>query len=725
MAETTREKLAREMTHWAPVESGPRVPEWLADLVRGASYLPYRLAGTPTDLGLLFTNAAGLTDPDTKYAGSSDWIIDLAAKHGLAAPRRGTTGELIGDIGGQIAMPGVSPAEMGAYAKALPFLLGTFGGMGAKTADTDKLAKAFELEQAGKPMREVWQETGWFRAPWDQKWRFEINDKGLGIVDVDRLESLPPARLVGDQPRYAEVISHKRVTDAYPEIGTIYVGTRNTGGGSYKAFRPTGVKYSNPALGEMEINLNAGPLGTEAGPRGIGLHETQHAIQGIEGFAAGGSPESVGPLLKNQAYALRQKAWEKFDEELKGVEGARGQGLALEKEARRLEDLATIAEYAPHHMYQRLAGEAEARLVQARRDLTPEMRGLLYPLEQMDTMLKQEGFAGGLDDLIVRYGDGPAMSAPKIERYAGEVTYRADPDEYVYHVTTAPKAKRILEKGFDPKAAKTVKGGFYENYSKGKVFFTDKDGLGFWRDRIEEHLEQAMDNPPELTVLRVKKSDLPGLPSWAPPERLAQWRNARENAALPVEQGGLGLGPANTAAERAKAGGFEGGWGHGSPSPDITEIRASATGAEGPGGYATDFLPETSFYSGLSEGATAYPLMVRAGRALDAGIGNPYDLLGAGDDADLLAKLRATGNDSILREQGPTSEWLLRAGVPDMPARRHFVSNDPSAFRSRFAAFDPLRRDEADLLASWLLPLTVGGGLLGGYLAYPGASNAD
>ncbi len=244
-----------------------------------------------------------------------------------------------------------------------------------------------------------------------------------------------------------------------------------------------------------------------------------------------------------------------------------------------------------------------------------------------------------------------------------------------------------------------------------------------------------MDNPPELTVLRVKKSDLPGLkaddvgtkdaragswyldaaglkapdqramsipdelPSWAPPERLAQWRNARENAALPVEQGGLGLGPANTAAERAKAGGFEGGWGHGSPSPDITEIRASATGAEGPGGYATDFLPETSFYSGLSEGATAYPLMVRAGRALDAGIGNPYDLLGAGDDADLLAKLRATGNDSILREQGPTSEWLLRAGVPDMPARRHFVSNDPSAFRSRFAAF--------------------------GYLAYPGASNAD
>ncbi len=34
MAETRREKLAREMTHWAPVEPGLRVPDWLADLVR-------------------------------------------------------------------------------------------------------------------------------------------------------------------------------------------------------------------------------------------------------------------------------------------------------------------------------------------------------------------------------------------------------------------------------------------------------------------------------------------------------------------------------------------------------------------------------------------------------------------------------------------------------------------------------------------------------------------
>jgi hypothetical protein len=65
--------------------------------------------------------------------------------------------------------------------------------------------------------------------------------------------------------------------------------------------------------------------------------------------------------------------------------------------------------------YLRLAGEAEPRLVQARRNLTPEQRGLLYPWEQMDTMLKAEGITGGLDDLIVRYGDDVAASAPAPE----------------------------------------------------------------------------------------------------------------------------------------------------------------------------------------------------------------------------------------------------------------------------------------------------------------------
>jgi hypothetical protein len=82
------------------------------------------MAGTVTDLGLMLTNALGLTDPQRQYMGSSDWMIDKAADAGLLGRRTGSGSELAGDILGQIAMPGVSPGEMGAYAKAAPWLFG-------------------------------------------------------------------------------------------------------------------------------------------------------------------------------------------------------------------------------------------------------------------------------------------------------------------------------------------------------------------------------------------------------------------------------------------------------------------------------------------------------------------------------------------------------------------------------------------------------------------------
>jgi hypothetical protein len=66
----------------------------------------------------------------------------------------------------------------------------------------------------------------------------------------------------------------------------------------------------------------------------------------------------------------------------------------------------------------------------------------------------------------------------------------------------------------------------------------------------------------------------------------------------------------------------------------------------------------------------------------------------------------------------------LRArGFDTVEEANSLAAYDPAKIRSRFAAFDPLRRGEADLLASWLLPLVASGGLLGSYLSAP--SNAD
>jgi hypothetical protein len=186
---------------------------------------------------------------------------------------------------------------------------------------------------------------------------------------------------------------------------------------------------------------------------------------------------------------------------------------------------------------------------------------------------------------------------------------------------------------------------------------------------------------------------LPGLKIPAPQQ--AALDLAQQRAALPVEQGGLGLRAGNTAEQRAKAMGFIDDFAHGSPQSNITKLTPSKTGAEGPGIYATSYFPESGAYAGKESGATVYPLKVKTDTAYQSGGENPYMKLIVNDDEQLLNRLQRMGKESIIKEQQPTPEWLKAVGVMDSPVRDHFVSMNPDLFRSRFAAFDPFRRSAA------------------------------
>ena len=170
---------------------------------------------------------------------------------------------------------------------------------------------------------------------------------------------------------------------------------------------------------------------------------------------------------------------------------------------------------------------------------------------------------------------------------------------------------------------------------------------------------------------------------------------AQQRAALPVEQGGLGLPANNIAADRAKVMGFESGYVHGSPNSNITNLRPSKTGAQGEGIYATNYLPESNMYSGIEEGATNYPLYVNTQKALNVGEVNPYDVLGF----DLQNQLIQKQKNAIISRQKEIENWLIKNGAPFMPSRDHYVSIHPENFRSRFAAFDPFRKDVATATA--------------------------
>lgn len=85
-------------------------------------------------------------------------------------------------------------------------------------------------------------------------------------------------------------------------------------------------------------------------------------------------------------------------------------------------------------------------------------------------------------------------------------------DDYLYHVTSEPNAKKILERGLAPRKGRGMfNSGGYDNYSQGKAFLTDRNGVSFWQDRVENHLFDQFDDPPPVAVLRIPRAAVPNL----------------------------------------------------------------------------------------------------------------------------------------------------------------------------------------------------------------------
>jgi len=207
---------------------------------------------------------------------------------------------------------------------------------------------------------------------------------------------------------------------------------------------------------------------------------------------------------------------------------------------------------------------------------------------------------------------------------------------------------------------------------------------------------------------------------------------AQRNAALPIEEGGLGLPKDNTPEMRAEAMGYDVPAYHGTTVweaedgrklGDIeafnrlasTEIVGRKPSIDQVGIFASDRPDQlgAGMYSG-SQGAI-YPLMLRmenpkstsfeqmARTASNLSSGEP---LGAGvvprvsDVEPYRQMLREQGFDSLIlraKQGSPYTEFKDQTG---------YVLLDPSQIRSRNAAFDPKRRNEADILAG-LLPLSL------------------
>lgn len=252
-----------------------------------------------------------------------------------------------------------------------PPVLFQFAGTGAVTANLDLLSTAQERIRAGANAEAVRMLTGWFQGP-DKKWRFEIDDSDAKLLSTDFTKDVPLFR----------VLDHSALFSAYPSLRHVIVRTGT--GGAYGSFTPS-------AAPVIEIGENT-PLDMILSTL---LHEVQHGVQNIEGFAEGSNVAFIEQNLLNFIPESRLKALE---------DSATYRALTNDKDRAQLIDIFAKRELgSAYGVYRRIAGEVEARNVQTRQLLSKTERELMPPWATQDI---------APEDVIVTFNGVIAENAP-------------------------------------------------------------------------------------------------------------------------------------------------------------------------------------------------------------------------------------------------------------------------------------------------------------------------
>jgi hypothetical protein len=273
------------------------------------------------------------------------------------------------------------------------------------------------MTAAGADPRKIWKDTGWMKGG-EGKWRFEIDDSqamfnpsGVGASRVENdIQFSPWQESLG--PPVGGLIEHPGMKAAYDSsiAPNAFIKNGDPLGGYKGAFN----------MDNKDITVFA-PVKAQDG-RSTVLHELQHAVQGREGFARGGNPDSFGaqfdaenarlPVVKAQVEQMKGAAFEQSRDALASnsalVDEAKSFALKMgefsssqpveaqisdyllskndgyKRAYKELSELQQSSRLAPHDRYNRLAGEAEARAVQSRMGLNAQQRRDLFPLDSYD-----------------------------------------------------------------------------------------------------------------------------------------------------------------------------------------------------------------------------------------------------------------------------------------------------------------------------------------------------
>ena len=350
----------------------------------------------------------------------------------------------------------------------------------------DNLSVAREMEAEKKDAKAIKMATGWERGA-DGKWRYEIPD----MKEFDRNGNLLYRKNHPDYARYIELLdkedanlfedgealtveeraefetlSKKYESDkfggekldnnhrleayvdapelfkAYPELKHVGLRFEDTGGNEIASYHLISSVFDFDGEDFGDIVVNTGKVSAYTPTKELKsciLHEIQHAIQEIEGFAGGGNPKSMQKRFEAAKEEWRARAWadalrDKADEmgehynqaavEKALVEEYKEMGMDNDewmpnKEIRmkgfnyfargysdrskdsdiknfRLAE-STRADFNPYVEYTRLGGEVESRNVESRMGMSAEERRASLAAETEDVSREDQIFLTGGD----------------------------------------------------------------------------------------------------------------------------------------------------------------------------------------------------------------------------------------------------------------------------------------------------------------------------------------
>ena len=246
-----------------------------------------------------------------------------------------------------------------------------------RTFRMDNLSVARNMEEEKKDAKAIKMATGWERGA-DGKWRYEMPDAKIkdtmdvgGGQIVKRYED----DMLWNGGKLSDVIDAPELFKAYPQLKGVRIET-------------DAIMNDMPSNGEYDSKTNTITIHADELKymNDILNHEIQHAIQGIEGFATGGSPTTIRGEVKKR-----------FNEVTKQIKQLRAEGKEDEAKALIEKNRGLYDAYMKNddfNSYKSLAGEVEARNVQERMNMTPEERRKTLAESTEDVARKDQIFLG-------------------------------------------------------------------------------------------------------------------------------------------------------------------------------------------------------------------------------------------------------------------------------------------------------------------------------------------